>query len=163
MKLRTSATVIALFLVLSAATAQQSPYSITKTTFSTESYDEFAPVFYRSGLVFCSDRGQAVNSQGKAVVKMFYADTAIANKMIIPFSKELKSKLNDGPATFNRAGDTIYYSRNLVVEGNLKLLSTYRNKLGLFYSVSEPKGWGRIRELRFNTEWFNITMPCLLR
>ncbi|MDM8002777.1 MAG: PKD domain-containing protein [Bacteroidota bacterium] len=149
--------------MLNTITAQQAPYNITKTTFSTDTYDEFAPVFYRNGLVFCSDRGQAVNSQGKAVVKMFYADTAFANKKISPFSKDLKSKLNDGPASFNRAGDTIYYSRNLVVEGNFKLLSTFRNKLGLFYAVSEPKGWGRVRELRFNTEWFNITMPCLSR
>lgn len=163
MKIRTSASVILLFLVLNTITAQQAPYNITKTTFSTDTYDEFAPVFYRNGLVFCSDRGQAVNSQGKAVVKMFYADTAFANKKISPFSKDLKSKLNDGPASFNRAGDTIYYSRNLVVEGNFKLLSTFRNKLGLFYAVSEPKGWGRVRELRFNTEWFNITMPCLSR
>ena len=161
MKIRTSASAILLFLVLNALTAQQAPYSITKTAFSTDTYDEFAPVFYRNGLVFCSDRGQAVNSQGKAVVKLFYADTAFANKKISLFSKDLKSKLNDGPATFNRAGDTIYYSRNLVVEGNFKLLSTYRNKLGLFYAVSEPKGWGRVRELRFNTEWFNITMPCI--
>ena len=76
MKIRTSASVILLFLVLNTVTAQQAPYSITKTTFSTDNYDEFAPVFYRNGLVFCSDRGQAVNSQGKAVVKLFYADTA---------------------------------------------------------------------------------------
>ena len=80
MKIRTSASVILLFLVLNTVTAQQAPYNITKTTFSTDTYDEFAPVFYRNGLVFCSDRGQAVNSQGKAVVKMFYADTAFANK-----------------------------------------------------------------------------------
>jgi outer membrane protein OmpA-like peptidoglycan-associated protein len=161
MKIRTSVSVFAFILVQSAGMAQQSPYNITKTTFSTDSFDEFAPVFYRNGLVFCSDRGQAVNSQGQAVVKMFYADTAAANKKMKPFSKDLKSKLNDGPATFNRAGDTIYFSRNLVVEGNFKLLSTFRNKLGLFYAVSDEKGWGRIRELRFNTEWFNITMPCL--
>lgn len=161
MNIRTSVSVFVLVMVQCVASAQQSPYSIKKTAFSTDVYDEFAPVFYRNGLVFCSDRGQAVNSQGKAVVKMFYADTASANNKSRPFSKDLKSKLNDGPVTFNRAGDTIYYSRNLVVEGNLKLLSTYRNKLGLFYAVSEEKGWGRVREIRFNTEWFNITMPCL--
>ncbi len=161
MKIRTSVLVFVSLLVQCVTSAQQSPYNIKKTAFSTDGYDEFAPVFYGSGLVFCSDRGQAVNSQGKAVVKMFYADTASANNKSKPFSKDLKSKLNDGPATFNRAGDTIYYSRNLVVEGNFKLLSTYRNKLGLFYAVSEEKGWGRVREIRFNTEWFNITMPCL--
>ena len=161
MKIRTSVSVFVLVLVQCVSYAQQSPYSIRKTAFSTDAYDEFAPIFYRSGLVFCSDRGQAVNSQGKAVVKMFYADSASVNTKIRPFSKELKSKLNDGPATFNRAGDTIYYSRNLVIEGNFKLLSTFRNKLGLFYAVSEGKDWGKVREIRFNTEWFNITMPCL--
>ncbi len=161
MKIRTLVSVFVLILGQYVVSAQQSPYSISKTAFSTDGYDEFAPVFYGNGLVFCSDRGQAVNSQGKAVVKMFYADTASANSKSKLFSKYLKSKLNDGPATFNRAGDTIYFSRNLVVEGNFKLLSTYRNKLGLFYAASEGKGWGKVREIRFNTEWFNITMPCL--
>jgi hypothetical protein len=161
MKIRISVLTLIFLLVQGVALAQQSPYVVTRTPFSTDNYDEFAPVFFGNGLVFCSDRGQAVNSQGQAVVKMFFADTAFTNKKAQLFSKDLKSKLNDGPATFNREGDTIYYSRNLVVEGNLKMLSTYRNKLGLFYSVYEDKGWGRIRELRFNTEWFNITMPCL--
>jgi len=143
MNIRTSVLVLVFILLQSAAMAQQSPYNVTKTSFSTDNYDEFAPVFWKNGLVFCTDRGQAVNSQGQAVVKMFYVDTTLASKKTKPFSKDLKSKLNDGPASFNRAGDTIYFSRNLVVEGNFKLLSTYRNKLGLFYAVSEGKGWGR--------------------
>lgn len=161
MKIRTSVSILVLVLVHSMAFAQQSPYNVTRTSFSTDNYEEFAPVFYKNGLVFCSDRGQAVNSQGQAVVKMFYADTASVNKKASLFSKDLKSKLNDGPASFNRDGDTVYFSRNLVIEGNLRMLSTFRNKLGLFYSVREGKGWGKARELRFNTEWFNITMPCL--
>ncbi len=161
MRKRTPVSVLIVLTMLGAAMAQQSPYTIKKTRFSTDNYDEFSPVFYKNGLVFCTDRGQAVSSGGQAVVKLFYADTTLLNKKSRPFSKELKSKLNDGPATFNRAGDTIYFSRNLVVEGNLKLLSTYRNKLGLFYAVAEGKGWSKARELRFNTEWFNITMPCL--
>ena len=143
--------------------AQDQPYAVSMTKFSTDSNDEFAPVFYRNGLVFCTDRGQAVTSEGKAVVKIFYADTVATNKKSKLFSKGLKSKLNDGPVTFNRTGDTIYFSRNLVVEGSLKLLSTYRNKLGLFYAVAEGGGWSQPREMRFNTEWFNISMPSLTR
>jgi hypothetical protein len=46
MKIRTSVSVLVLFLVQSAALAQQSPYNITKTAFSTDNYDEFAPFFY---------------------------------------------------------------------------------------------------------------------
>jgi len=132
MKIRTSVYIFVLILVQGTLLAQQMPYNVTRTNFCTDNYDEFAPVFYKNGLVFCSDRGQAVNSQGQAVVKMFYADTASSNSKTHLFSKDLKSKLNDGPVTFNRDGDTIYFSRNLVVEGNLRMLSTYRNKLGLF-------------------------------
>jgi outer membrane protein OmpA-like peptidoglycan-associated protein len=161
MKRRTTLILTTVILLTGTLTAQQQPYTVSKTAFSTDMYNEFAPAFYRNGLVFCTDRGSAVNSEGMAVVKMFFADTAADNTRSKLFSKDLKSKLNDGPATFNRTGDTIYYSRNLVIEGNFKLLSTFRNKLGLFYAVAEEKGWGRIREIRFNTEWFNITMPCL--
>jgi outer membrane protein OmpA-like peptidoglycan-associated protein len=161
MKKRTAIFLTSGILLTGTLAAQQQPYTVSKTAFSTDMYNEFAPSFYRNGLVFCTDRGSAVNSEGMAVVKMFYADTAAGNSRSKLFSKDLKSKLNDGPATFNRAGDTIYYSRNLVVDGNLKMLSTFRNKLGLFYAVAQENGWGRIREIRFNTEWFNITMPCL--
>ncbi len=161
MKIRTFTFFLAALTASGALFAQQQPYTITRSAFNTDAYDEFAPVFYKNGLVFCTDRGQAVNSQGQAVIKMFYADTLSGNTKSRIFSKDLKSKLNDGPATFNTALDTIYYSRNLVVEGNLKMLSTFRNKLGLFYAVTEEKGWGKTREIRFNTEWFNITMPSL--
>ena len=161
MKIRTFVLIMVVLTAGSALFAQQQPYTITKSSFNTDTYDEFAPAFYRGGLLFCTDRGQAVSSQGQQVIKMFYADTVSGNTKSMLFSKDLKSKLNDGPATLNRTFDTIYYYRNLVVDGNLKLLSTYRNKLGLFYAVTEGKGWGKVRELRFNTEWFNITMPSL--
>jgi len=161
MKKGTFALVLVLLFAGGVLLAQEQPYTITRSAFSTDTYDEFAPVFYRGGLVFSTDRGQAVSSQGQSVIKLFYVDTLAGNAKSKPFSKDLKSRLNDGPASFNRSFDTIYYSRNLVVEGNLKLLSTVRNKLGLFFAVAEEKGWGKAREIRFNTEWFNITMPSL--
>jgi outer membrane protein OmpA-like peptidoglycan-associated protein len=141
--------------------AQQQPYDLARAYFSTDIYDEFAPTLYKNGIVFCSDRGKAVNNMGKGVLKMFYADTAIKKSSVRLFSKDLKSKLNEGPATFNRNTDTIFYSRNLNVDGNYRKLSSSINKLGLFTAVLDGKHWTRTREMRFNTEWFNITMPCL--
>lgn len=159
MKIILSYIIITLFSVSLAA--QQGHYTISRTHFSTDVYDEFAPVFFKNGVVFCTDRGQVVNSQGKGTIKMFYADTSGNKRGSKPFSKNLSTRLNDGPATFNATEDTIYYSRNLSVEGNTRYLSTINNKLGLFYASAENKGWSGIREIRFNTEWFNITMPAL--
>lgn len=163
MNLKSTIFLITFILLTKVLQAQQQPYIITRAPFSTDSFDEFAPAYYKNGLVFCSDRGQAVNSQGQRVMKIYYADITVAKSPVKLLSKDLKTKLNDGPATFSRNYDTIYFSRNLVVDGNFKLLSTYRNKLGLFYAIPEPKGWSKARELRFNTEWFNLTMPCLSR
>ncbi len=36
--------------------AQDQTYTVTKNSFSTARYDEFAPVWYWNGLVFCSNR-----------------------------------------------------------------------------------------------------------
>lgn len=142
--------------------AQQQPYSVTRAPFSTDAGNEFAPVFYNNGVVFCMMKGKTVtNDQGQGLVKIYYADTATNNSSSSLFSRKLKTKLNDGPVTFNRAHDTVYLSRNLYVEGSYNNLSTSRNKLGLFYAVSEAGGWTKMRDIRFNNEWYNLTMPCL--
>ena len=79
------------------------------------------------------------------------------------FSKSLKTKFNDGPVTFSSKGDTIYYSRNIIVDGKLSELSSVRNKLGIFYAVFDGEEWTKIRELRINNEWYNVTTPWSLR
>ena len=38
------------------------------------------------------------------------------------FSKNLNTKLNDGPVTFSSKGDTIYFSRNIIIDGKLSEL-----------------------------------------
>jgi len=150
------------FMLTGIGHAQPQTYTVTRASISTDSYDEFAPTFYKNGIVFCSNKGQTVSdSQGKGMIKMYYADTAAHNTSSRLFSKDLKTKLNEGPATFNRNGDTIFYSRNLKVDDKYSVLSSSRNKLGLFFAVAEGKTWTRIREMRFNTEWYNISMPCL--
>src|SRR5665648_1208632 len=68
--------------------AQRQTYTVTKSPFSTDSFDEFAPVFYKNGLVFCANKGQSVsNRQGKGMIKMYYADTASNGGSARLFSK----------------------------------------------------------------------------
>jgi outer membrane protein OmpA-like peptidoglycan-associated protein len=76
-------------------------------------------------------------------------------------SKSLTSILNDGPVTFNKTRDTIYFSRNLEVNGKLNNLSAARNKLGIFSSVQIDGQWTKVRDLRINNEYYNVTTPCL--
>jgi outer membrane protein OmpA-like peptidoglycan-associated protein len=158
--------IIALF-IPALVSAQQETYTIKLAPFSSQKYDEFSPVFYKNGIVFCTNRNNNLTnystSQDKGLFKINYIDTSgKANwQSARLLSKDLTSKLNDGPATFNSNGDTIYFSRNLEVSSSIKDISSKRNKLGLFSASLVNGKWTKIRELRINNEWYNVTTPCL--
>ena len=146
---------------------QTETYSVFKASFSSDKYDEFSPVYYKNGIVFCSNRNLSLSSrstsQNKGLVKIFYIDPA-GNpdwQRAKLFSKDLTTTFNDGPVAFNRWRDTIYFSRNLDVSNKLSDFSNPRNKLGIFYAVSDGKEWTRIRDFRINNEWYNVTTPWL--
>ena len=150
------------------AYGQTETYSVSKASFSSEKYDEFSPVYYNNGIVFCTNRPSTKimnysTGDDRGFVKIVYIDTSAngqwQNSSL--FSKELKTKFNDGPVTFSRKADTIYYSRNMRVDGKLSELTSVRNKLGIFYAVFDGKIWTKVREFRINSEWYNVTTPWL--
>jgi outer membrane protein OmpA-like peptidoglycan-associated protein len=135
--------------------AQKEPYNVKKVPWSSDKYDEFSPVYYKQGLVFSSNRNTSSFNIN------FVDTTDKAGKDIRLFSNNLTSRLNDGPASFNLMGDTIYFSRNLITEGSQKELSGLRNRLGIFYAVLHGDKWTNINELRFNSDSYNTTTPYL--
>jgi flagellar motor protein MotB len=146
---------------------QKETYTIKKASFSSEKYDEFSPVFFKNGIVFSSNRNSGLSfhstSQNKGLFKIYYVDTTgktdWENTKL--FSKNLTTILNDGPVTFNSSRDTIYYSRNQNVTSKLGDISSSRNKLGIFTAVLIGGEWTKVRDLRLNNEWYNITTPSL--
>ena len=146
---------------------QTETYTIKKASFSSDIYDEFAPVFYKNWIVFSSNRIFGLlnhsSSRNKELFKIHYVDiTAKTNwESSRLFSKNLTSLLNDGPVTFNKTNDTIYFSRNQVVSGKLSNISSARNKLGIFSAVLIGGQWTKVSELRINNEWYNVTTPYL--
>ncbi|MFN2379166.1 MAG: TolB family protein, partial [Bacteroidales bacterium] len=104
-----------------------------------------------------------LSSDNKGLFNVFYTEKEGSKSWSKPrlFSKHIVSRYNDGPVTFSRKNDTIYYSRNLNVEGRLSGNAYMRNKLGIFYSTREGDDWNIIRGMRINNEWYNITAPYL--
>ena len=162
------ALVLMALLINYSLSAQQETYIIRKTFFSTDKYDEFSPVCYKNGVVFCTNRPLTkilnyTTDQDKSFIKISIADSAGPGSLetIKVFSKALTTRLNDGPVTFSHNYDTVYFSRNLLVDRKLSEISSVRNKLGIFYAVNDGEDWTKIRELRFNSEWYNVTTPWL--
>ncbi|MEI6049953.1 MAG: PKD domain-containing protein [Bacteroidota bacterium] len=149
------------------ALGQPETYTIKKASFSSDKYDELAPVYYSNGIIFCTNRDLNLfnysSALDKRLFKINFIDTTGEVKWENSrlFSKSLTTKLNDGPVTFNTGRDTIYYSRNLEVSSSLREINSTRNKLGIFCAVLVGKEWTKTRELRINNEWYNLTTPSL--
>lgn len=146
---------------------QNETYSIKKAFFSSDIYDEFSPVYYQNGIVFCSNRNLSLlnrsTDQNKGLFKVYFVDTTLDTdwQSAKLFSKKLTTSLNDGPVTFNRWRDTIYYSRNLEVSNKLSDVANPRNRLGIFDAVKIDGQWTKVRDLRINNEWYSVTTPWL--
>ena len=163
MKIKKTSAILIAFLLPFAVIGQSETYSVGYAKFNSRKSDEFSPAFYKNGLVFCSNRNRNLfknylTSENKGLLKINFVDT-VSGKVRL-FSKDLKTKYNDGPASFSRSGDTIYFSRNLKVDGAIEENSP-RNKLGIFTAVLENNNWVKILDLRFNNEYFNITTPYI--
>ena len=168
MKQKLTIILLLTFAINQITAGQQDTYAVNKASFSSDKYDEFSPVYYRNGIVFTTNRSPNMflnysGPQNKGQFNINYIDTlgGGTRRKAKLLSKSLKTNLNDGPVTFNNTGDTIYYARNLRIDGKLRELSTTRNKLGIFNAVYDGKRWTRIRALRFNNEWYNISTPWL--
>lgn len=166
--LRGSVIVLLFVSSISCAVWAQSSFVVEKTVFSTDRYDEFSPAYYGKGLVFCTNRGynpflSYVNAQGKGIISIYYIDNPEGGKAKNArlFSRDITTNSNDGPVSFSAGGDTIYYSRNLQAGARMADYTDARNTLGVFEAVLEGGNWTRIRELRFNNEWYNVTTPFL--
>jgi outer membrane protein OmpA-like peptidoglycan-associated protein len=146
---------------------QWETYSVKKASFSTDKYDEFSPVCYKNGIVYCTNRPTTrvlnYSTEGnKGFIKINFIDSVnISMQSPKFFSKKLNTKFNDGPVTFNSKGDTIYFSRNSIIDGKLSEISSVRNKLGIFYATFDGDDWTKIKEIRINNEWYNVTTPWL--
>lgn len=143
---------------------QSETYTVDVTGFSTRKNDEFSPVYFKDGLVFCSNRNwnlfrNYMTSEEKGLLKISSVDMVTGKVKL--FSKSLSTKYNDGPASFSKNYDTIYFSRNLKVDGAFDESSGPRNKLGIFTAVLEKDDWVKVMDLRFNNEYFNITTPFI--
>lgn len=146
---------------------QSETYIIKKAFFSSEKYDEFSPVYYNNGIVFCANRSIGLskrsNDENKGLFKIFYIDStekkdAESSRLL---SKNLTTILNDGPVTFTKNRDTIYFSRNQDITGKLSDIGSPRNKLGIYSAVFLDGQWTKVRDVRINNEWYNVTTPCL--
>src|SRR3989339_1715058 len=142
--------------------AQPERFNVKPAPFSSRIYDEFSPVFYKGGIVFCSNQStnslvSYVDEQNK-LFKIFFVTKKGISGWNFPkiLAKEITTDFNDGPVTFNENGNIMYYSRNRFIKNSMRNISDTSNKLGIYSSSDMPGGSGGIDLYycnRRNNDW----------
>jgi PKD domain/WD40-like Beta Propeller Repeat len=159
--------ILVLLLIETHLFAQPEHYIVKPAPFSSRIYNEFSPVFYKEGIVLCSDLGGyslvSYTNDKNRLFKIFYLARKGSSGWTHPqlLAKEITSAFNDGPASFNEAGNIIYYSRNNSIENSMRNISDTTNKLGI-YSAELVNGiWTNVKPFTYNNPQYSFCTPAL--
>lgn len=146
--------------------------AITLTNLSdlnTESLD-FSPTYYKDGLVFVSSRGlsRASNNEdcwtGDNFMDLFYADggeTGCSFGETSALPSEINSKFHEGPVTFDKSGNTMYFTRNDFNKGKRGFNAKKVTMLKIYSADRDGDQWTNVHELSFNSKSKNHCHPTL--
>jgi len=128
---------------------------------------EYSPAFYREGIVFITNRHESLKATaedtrlGQNIMSLYEAtrdEEGTLQKSQL-FSSELLERVHQGPMTFNRTGETIYFTRN-VLDKKDKARDGLR-KLMVYESKKEGDSWSEPLLLPFNNQECNTLHPVI--
>jgi len=127
---------------------------------------EFSPTFFEDGILFVSTMSPGKKYQGydkkikKPTMSIFLAkrnDITSELERPIPFALELTTNMHQGPLTFDRNAEKVYYTSN-----NLKKRRKKASKLKIYESIKSKDGkWSSPKELPFNLDDFDTAHPTI--
>jgi hypothetical protein len=157
-----------LLLCLSATTVNAQKYvTVRRLPFNSAS-KEFAPAFFGNGIVFCSDKKNDVilsytDLSGNPYTNLYQVDQKKPGKFDNPrlLSRELTTILHEGPSSFTRDNNTIYFTRNIDLDLGVRYRQREDTALGIFSAQRVNGEWANITPFRFNRLNYNNGFPCI--
>jgi len=140
-------------------------------------YSEFSPCLVSNRLVLATDRkfedGEYSNKQiygwtGTPFLNLAYAD--IDSNANIEFKGRLKGlngMYHNGPASFSKGGDTVYFTKTNKVKNKAKVNGQKRdpdfvNRLEIYYAVKHNGSWSAAKPFEYNNVLhYSVGHPAL--
>jgi len=155
--------IIGFLLLIADIGLAQDFYRVKLLPFNSRIYNDYAPVIFQDGLIFCSDRKFKVfvdykTPDNSRLLNMLIVERKDSLKWGSPkiLSRELSSVFNEGPAAYNEETQTLFFTRNLSIDKKNK-----DNNYGLFYVRYKGSSWGNVRTFEHNDPSFKTAYPSL--
>ncbi|MBT8293656.1 MAG: OmpA family protein [Eudoraea sp.] len=130
-------------------------------------YSDFAPAFYKEGLIFSSDRDtgnlaryrHTWNSKDFLDIYKVNADSSSRNQVVK--MDMINSRLHESTSVATKDGNTIYFTRNNFVDGKSSKDEEGVVRLKIFRISWKDGEWSDLEELPFNSDSYSVAHPAL--
>lgn len=131
-------------------------------------YSEFAPSFYKEGVIFSSDRDtgnlaryrSTWNAQDFLDLYKVNVDSSSIN-FVAKFGNKINTRLHESTSITTNDGNTLYFTRNNFNEGKYVKDEKGVIRLKIFRAELVDEIWSNIEELSFNNDSYSVAHPAL--
>jgi outer membrane protein OmpA-like peptidoglycan-associated protein len=132
---------------------------------------DFSPGFFANGkIIFSSSRGlgaggdRLYNWTQQPYLNIYTADittdSTLTNAQVL--SDDVNSKFHEGTVSFDANAQTMYFTRNNAVRGNVTKAKSGRLYLGIYTSTYNPAGtWGKTERFKHNNKEWSVGHPTI--
>jgi outer membrane protein OmpA-like peptidoglycan-associated protein len=147
--------------------ANSGRYDISPFEFNSV-YSEFAPAFYKDGLIFSSDRDTGNFARyrhtwnSKDFLDLYKVNSdSVSMNVVTKFGEDLNTRLHESASVVTKDGETLYFTRNNFVQGKYVKDEKGIIRLKIFRARMIDGIWGEIEELPFNNDGYSAANPVL--
>ena len=132
-------------------------------------FADYGSYVHNNNLYFTSARDTGSLSKrvhtwtGEAFTSLYQYNLTNAenNAEVKRIKGEVKSKLNESTAVVTKDGQTMYFTRNNIINGNRKYDSGKNTRLKIYRAELKDGKWINVTELPFNSDEFSTAHPAL--
>lgn len=135
---------------------------------TSEFKDAFSATQYKEGVVFSADKDVFLNTKkagwtGNSYLDLYYMQKSDSGKWLAPvlLKGSINGRFHEGPATFNKAGDTVYFTRSNYTRRKMITDDKNENNLKIFQASLDGDKWKHLVELPFNSDDYSCGHPTL--
>lgn len=128
----------------------------------------FSIIEYQNGAIFAADKevfsGRKTASwTGNSYLDLYTMKKDVEGNWLKPelLHGDVNGRLHEGPATFSKDGNTVYFTRSNYFKRKMKVNDEQENNLKIFKATLTDNKWKNLEEFPYNSDDYSVGHPTI--